>query len=130
MANLLLQDLIQEGPYHYRGIMKLTDIADTFRNYPFCEEVREKARIQRSQMEACGFIPEFTLTIRVNPDFLRTTDGGSVLLQCTEFELIDGRSKTAAAVGLESDLLGQETAFVQIFAVTREKMDALISNRP
>ena len=71
---LRLQQAIQENEYYFRGFVRMADLAELFREYPFEEETLEKAAIHRRSMERG--ISSFTVTLRAMPDTGRTTEGG------------------------------------------------------
>ena len=63
---LRLQQAIQENEYYFRGFVRMADLAELFREYPFEEETLEKAAIHRRSME--HGISSFTVTLRAMPD--------------------------------------------------------------
>ena len=47
MRNLVLYDVSQDSSYHYTGITTFENLAEIIGDYPFEEEVMEKAMIHK-----------------------------------------------------------------------------------
>ena len=50
MRNLVLYDVSQDSAYHYTGITTFENLAEITGDYPFEEEVMEKAMIHKQTM--------------------------------------------------------------------------------
>ena len=50
MRNLVLYDVSQDSAYHYTGITTFENLAEITGDYPFEEEVMEKAMIHQQTM--------------------------------------------------------------------------------
>ena len=58
MRNLVLYDVSQDSEYHYTGITTFENLAEITGDYPFEEEVMEKAMIHKQTMKekVCTFL--------------------------------------------------------------------------
>lgn len=88
---LRLQQAIQENEYYFRGFVRMADLAELFREYPFEEETLEKAAIHRRSME--HGISSFTVTLRAMPDTGRTTEGEDLFFEDAMWEIRDGKAE-------------------------------------
>lgn len=121
---LKLQDAVRKSEYHYKGTVKLTDLAEAFKGYHFSEEVLAKAAIHKGAM--MGGISPFHVTVRIDPGST-VDDMGEI---CFSYgELRDGKSKTAAACQMAKEELEGYEVQIDLFLVTKEKMDKLEANR-
>lgn len=124
---LKLQNVERKSEYHYRGMAKISDLAEAFREYQFSEEVLSKAEIHKVSMKE-GISP-FMVTVRIDCDSAECTNDEETVFQCTGFELRDGKSKVAAICQMAEDELEGYFAETDVFQVTKEKMDKLEANR-
>ena len=62
---LHLKEGIQIGSFHFVGMVELKELAQLLEEYPFEEEVLEKAAVHRRSMES-GIAP-FQVTLRLEP---------------------------------------------------------------
>ena len=122
---LRLQQAIQE--YYFRGFVRMADLAELFREYPFEEETLEKAAIHRRSME--HGISSFTVTLRAMPDTGRTTEGEDLFFEDAMWEIRDGKSRVAALSRMTEEELDGHEAEVKIFLLTKEKMENMEQNR-
>ena len=123
---LRLQQAIQENEYYFRGFVRMADLAELFREYPFEEETLEKAAIHRRSMERG--ISSFTVTLRAMPDTGRTTEGEDLFFADAMWEIRDGKSRVAALSRMTEEELDGHEAEVKIFLLTKEKMEIMEQN--
>lgn len=124
---LKLKSIERKSEYHYSGMAKLTDLAEAFRGYHFSEEILSKAKIHKASMND-GISP-FMVTVRIDSDSTGCTDDEETVFQCTGWELRDGKSKVAAICQMMDEELDGYAVQVEVFQVTKEKMDKLEANR-
>ena len=121
MRNLVLYDVSQDSAYHYTGITTFENLAEITGDYPFEEEVMEKAMIHKqTMMSHPNGISSFAVTLRISPDASILEEGESL-----HFSLRDGKSKCAAVSMLEPEYLENNWVKVQVFVLDEEKMDQL-----
>lgn len=123
---LHLQAGTQIGSFHFVGMLKLQELSLLLKDYPFGEEVLEKAAIHRRNMEQ-GITP-FEVTLRLDPDTVIEAGEDEIRFETGELELRDGKSKAAAVLSLEKK---KRTGAVKahIFLTTKEQMDKLEQNQ-
>lgn len=126
MKNLVLHDVSQDSAYRYTGITTFENLAEVTRDYPFEEDVMEKAAIHKqTMMSQQNGISSFVLTLRISPNAEILEDGESLHFTFDEFEIRDGRSKCAAVSMLEPEYLEDNWVRVQVFVLDQEKMNRL-----
>ena len=126
MKNLVLHDVSQDSAYRYTGITTFENLAEVTRDYPFEEDVMEKAAIHKqTMMSQQNGISSFTLTLRISPNAEILEDGESLHFIFDEFEIRDGRSKCAAVSMLDPEYLEDNWVRVQVFVLDQEKMNRL-----
>lgn len=126
MKNLVLHDVSQDSAYRYTGITTFENLAEVTGDYPFEEDVMEKAAIHKqTMMSQQNGISSFTLTLRISPNAEILEDGESLHFTFDEFEIRDGRSKCAAVSMLEPEYLEDNWVRVQVFVLDQEKMNRL-----
>lgn len=126
MRNLVLYDVSQDSSYRYTGIITFENLAEITGNYPFEEEVMEKAMIhKKTMMSHQNGIPSFAVTLRISPDASILEEGESLYFSFDEFEIRDGKSKCAAVSMLEPECLEDNWVKVQVFVLDEEKMNQL-----
>lgn len=126
MKNLVLHDVSQDSAYRYTGITTFENLAEVTRDYPFEEDVMEKAAIHKqTMMSQQNGISSFTLTLRISPNAEILEDGESLHFTFDEFEIRDGRSKCAAVSMLDPEYLEDNWVRVQVFVLDQEKMNRL-----
>ena len=126
MRNLVLHDVSQDSAYRYTGITTFENLAEVTRDYPFEEDVMEKAAIHKqTMMSQQNGISSFTLTLRISPNAEILEDGESLNFTFDEFEIRDGRSKCAAVSMLDPEYLEDNWVRVQVFVLDQEKMNRL-----
>ncbi len=77
MRNLVLYDVSQDSAYHYTGITTFENLAEIIGDYPFEEEVMEKAMIHKQTMVSHpNGISSFAMTLRISPDASILEEGG------------------------------------------------------
>lgn len=123
---LHLQAGTQIGSYHFVGMLKLQELSLLLKDYPFGEEVREKAAIHRRNMEQ-GIAP-FEVTLRLDPGTAFEVGEDEIRFEAGELEIRDGKSKAAAVLSLEEE---KRTGAIRahIFLTTKEQMDKLEQNQ-
>lgn len=124
---LRLQQAIQENEYYFRGFVRMADLAELFREYPFEEETLEKAAIHRRSME--HGISSFTVTLRAMPDTAGRQRGKTCFLKMPCGSIRDGKSRVAALSRMTEEELDGHEAEVKIFLLTKEKMENMEQNR-
>lgn len=124
---LVLQEADRQSEYHYRGMIKLKDLADAFKDYHFSEEVLQKAEIQKTNIAERAV--SFLVTVRLDPDSTVDEEGETVIFHSSSCDLRDGKSKAAAVCLMEQELIGDAAVPIEVFAVSKEKMDKLEGNR-
>lgn len=126
MKNLVLHDVSQDSAYRYTGITTFENLVEVTGDYPFEEDVIEKAAIHKqTMMSQQNGISSFTLTLRISPNAEILEDGESLHFTFDEFEIRDGRSKCAAVSMLEPEYLEDNWVRVQVFVLDQEKMNRL-----
>lgn len=126
MKNLVLHDVSQDSAYRYTGITTFENLAEVTGDYPFEEDVMEKAAIHKqTMMSQQNGISSFVLTLRISPNAEILEDGESLHFTFDEFEIRDGRSKCAAVSMLEPEYLEDNWVRVQVFVLDQEKMNRL-----
>ena len=126
MKNLVLHDVSQDSAYRYTGITTFENLAEVTGDYPFEEDVMEKAVIHKqTMMGQQNGISSFTLTLRISPNAEILEDGESLHFIFDEFEIRDGRSKCAAVSMLDPEYLEDNWVRVQVFVLDQEKMNRL-----
>ena len=126
MKNLVLHDVSQDSAYRYTGITTFENLAEVTRDYPFEEDVMEKAAIHKqTMMSQQNGISSFSVTLRISPDAEILEDGESLHFTFDEFEIRDGRSKCAAVSMLDPEYLEDNWVRVQVFVLDQEKMNRL-----
>lgn len=126
MRNLVLHDVSQDSAYRYTGITTFENLAEVTGDYPFEEDVMEKAAIHKqTMMSQQNGISSFTLTLRISPNAEILEDGESLHFTFDEFEIRDGRSKCAAVSMLDPEYLEDNWVRVQVFVLDQEKMNRL-----
>ncbi len=126
MKNLVLHDVSQDSAYRYTGITTFENLAEVTRDYPFEEDVMEKAAIHKqTMMSQQNGISSFVLTLRISPNAEILEDGESLHFTFDEFEIRDGRSKCAAVSMLDPEYLEDNWVRVQVFVLDQEKMNRL-----
>lgn len=126
MKNLVLHDVSQDSAYRYTGITTFENLAEVTRDYPFEEDVMEKAAIHKqTMMSQQNGISSFVLTLRISPNAEILEGGESLHFTFDEFEIRDGRSKCAAVSMLDPEYLEDNWVRVQVFVLDQEKMNRL-----
>lgn len=126
MKNLVLHDVSQDSAYRYTGITTFENLAEVTGDYPFEEDVVEKAAIHKqTMMSQQNGISSFALILRISPNAEILEDGESLHFTFDEFEIRDGRSKCAAVSMLEPEYLEDNWVRVQVFVLDQEKMNRL-----
>lgn len=126
MKNLVLHDVSQDSAYRYTGITTFENLAEVTGDYPFEEDVMEKAAIHKqTMMSQQNGISSFALTLRISPNAEILEDGESLHFTFDEFEIRDGRSKCAAVSMLDPEYLEDNWVRVQVFVLDQEKMNRL-----
>lgn len=126
MKNLVLHDVSQDSAYRYTGITTFENLVEVTGDYPFEEDVIEKAAIHKqTMMSQQNGISSFVLTLRISPNAEILEDGESLHFTFDEFEIRDGRSKCAAVSMLEPEYLEDNWVRVQVFVLDQEKMNRL-----
>lgn len=126
MKNLVLHDVSQDSAYRYTGITTFENLVEVTGDYPFEEDVIEKAAIHKqTMMSQQNGISSFSVTLRISPDAEILEDGESLHFTFDEFEIRDGRSKCAAVSMLEPEYLEDNWVRVQVFVLDQEKMNRL-----
>ena len=126
MKNLVLHDVSQDSAYRYTGITTFENLAEVTGDYPFEEDVIEKAAIHKqTMMSQQNGISSFSVTLRISPDAEILEDGESLHFTFDEFEIRDGRSKCAAVSMLDPEYLEDNWVRVQVFVLDQEKMNRL-----
>lgn len=126
MKNLVLHDVSQDSAYRYTGITTFENLAEVTGDYPFEEDVMEKAAIHKqTMMSQQNGISSFGVTLRISPNAEILEDGESLHFTFDEFEIRDGRSKCAAVSMLEPEYLEDNWVKVQVFVLDQEKMNRL-----
>ena len=126
MKNLVLHDVSQDSAYRYTGITTFENLAEVTGDYPFEEDVMEKAAIHKqTMMSQQNGISSFGVTLRISPNAEILEDGESLHFTFDEFEIRDGRSKCAAVSMLDPEYLEDNWVRVQVFVLDQEKMNRL-----
>lgn len=126
MKNLVLHDVSQDSAYRYTGITTFENLAEVTGDYPFEEDVMEKAAIHKqTMMSQQNGISSFALTLRISPNAEILEDRESLHFTFDEFEIRDGRSKCAAVSMLDPEYLEDNWVRVQVFVLDQEKMNRL-----
>ena len=130
MRNLVLYDVSQDSAYHYTGITTFENLAEITGDYPFEEEVMEKAMIHKQTMMSH---PNGISSFAVTSAHAKSMGGSQVFLEegeslhfsFDELEIRDGKSKCAAVSMLEPEYLEDNWVKVQVFVLDEEKMNRL-----
>lgn len=126
MKNLVLHDVSQDSAYRYTGITTFENLAEVTGDYPFEEDVMEKAAIHKqTMMSQQNGISSFVLTLRISPNAETLEDGESLHFTFDEFEIRDGRSKCAVVSMLDPEYLEDNWVRVQVFVLDQEKTNRL-----
>ena len=126
MKNLVLHDVSQDSAYRYTGITTFENLVEVTGDYPFEEDVIEKAAIHKqTMMSQQNGISSFALILRISPNAEILEDGKSLHFTFDEFEIRDGRSKCAAVSMLDPEYLEDNWVRVQVFVLDQEKMNRL-----
>lgn len=131
MRELKVFEISQASAYRYTGITTFENLAEVTGDYPYSEEVLEKAEIQKENMVSQGVasggydIPAFSVTLRISPDAAITEEEDGLLFRFEDYDIRDGRSKCAAVGMLEPEWLGDNCVKVDLFVLSEEKMGAL-----
>lgn len=124
---LKLIEAIQKSETHFRGYVDLPELARLLKDYPFEDEVLQKARIYKKYME--NGIINFKVTVRLEPDTDISEDGDDRVFRFSQCEIRDGKSRAAALCMLPEDILEDKETEAEIFLATKEKMDKLEQNK-
>lgn len=124
---LKLIEAIQKSETHFRGYVDLLELARLLKDYPFEDEVLQKARIYKKYMENGVF--NFKVTVRLEPDTDISEIGYERIFRFSQFEIRDGKSRAAALCMLPADILEDKETEAEIFLATKEKMDKLEQNK-
>lgn len=120
MKQLKLFEVQQECAYQYKGITSFLNLLEVIGDYPFDEEVMEKAEIQKENMGS-----PFTATLRISPNAEVMEIEGETVFSFENYEICDGRSKCAAIGLLEPEDLEDSLVKLHIFVLEKEKMELL-----
>lgn len=120
MKQLKMFEVQQESAYRYTGITSFMNLLEVTGDYPFDEEVMEKAEIQKENMSS-----PFSVTLRINPDAVITENEEGIVFSFEDYDVRDGRSKCAAIRLLDPECLEDNIVKLHIFALDKEKMDLL-----
>ena len=120
MKELKVFETQQEGTFRYTGITSFENLLEVTGDYPFDEEVMEKAEIHKRNMSA-----PFSVTLRISPDAVIKENEGETTFSFADYDIRDGRSKCAAIGLLEPECLEDNLVKVHIFVLEKEKMDLL-----
>lgn len=124
---LKLIEAIQKSETHFRGYVDLPELARLLKDYPFEDEVLQKARIYKKYMENGVF--NFKVIVRLEPDTDISEIGYERIFRFSQFEIRDGKSRAAALCMLPEDILEDKETEAEIFLATKEKMDKLEQNK-
>lgn len=133
MKQLILNQAVQESDYSYMGFTSFHDLAGVVKEYPFHEEVMEKAEIHKINMQRqagdCFSVPAFSVTLRLEPDSMVQQTGDQILFSIRDYDIRDGKSKAAVLTLLEPEWLAQAQNIVKvhIFILSEDKMAVLQS---
>lgn len=131
MRELKVFEINQASAYRYTGITTFENLAEVTGDYPYSEEVREKAEIQKENMVSRGIaagsydVPAFSVTLRISPDAVVAEEEDGLRFRFEDYDIRDGRSKCAAVSMLEPEWLEDNCVKVDIFVLSEEKMGAL-----
>ena len=131
MRELKLFEVSQVSAYRYTGITTFENLAEVTGEYPYEEEVLEKAEIQKENMMSQGItaggfsVPAFSVTLRISPDAAIAKEEDGLLFRFEDYDIRDGRSKCAAVSLLEPEWLEDNCVKLDVFVVSEEKMGAL-----
>lgn len=120
MKELNVFEIQQESTCHYTGITSFENLLELTGDYPFDEEVMEKAEIHKQNMNA-----PFSVTLRLSPDAVITENEEVITFSFEDYDIRDGRSKCAAIRLLEAECLEDNLVKLHIFLLEKEKMDLL-----
>lgn len=120
MKELKLFEMQQESTFRYTGITSFENLLEVTGDYPFDEEVMEKAQVHKRNMS----VP-FSVTLRISPDAVIKENEGETTFSFNEYDIRDGRSKCAAVSLLEPEYLEDHLVKIHIFMLEKEKMDLL-----
>lgn len=120
MKQLKLFEVQQESAYRYTGITSFMNLLELTGDYPFDEEVLEKAEIQKENMGS-----PFSVTLRMEPEAAITENEEGTVFSFEDYDIRDGRSKCAAIRLLEPEYLEDALVKVHIFVLTKDKMELL-----
>lgn len=120
MKELKVFEIQQESAYRYTCITSFENLLEVTGDYPFDEEVMEKAEIQKANISA-----PFSVTLRISPDAVVQENEEGAVFSFEDYDIRDGRSK-CAAIGLqETEGLEDHIVKLHIFMLEKEKMDLL-----
>lgn len=119
MKQLKLFEVQQESAYRYTGITSFMNLLELTGDYPFDEEVLEKAEIQKENMGT------FAVTLRIDPEAQVNEEEDGIVFEFDDFDIRDGRSKCAALRLLEPECLDDNIVKLNIFVLSKDKMDLL-----
>lgn len=134
MKTLHVLNPVQESTIHYTGLIDFMEIKKAFTISIFTEDVIEKSLIHKANMvQACEEgrpIVPFIMTLRIDSkECIISKVGDRVIINFEEYEIRDGKSKIAALLQLEPELLENNQLVAHIFVVEKDKMDRLESNQ-
>lgn len=120
MNELKVFEMQQESAYRYTCITSYENLLELTGDYPFEEEVLEKAEFHKAHMNT-----PFSVTLRLSPDAARKESDEGIVLTFADYDIRDGRSKCAALRLLEPEGLEDCVVKLDIFLLEKEKMDLL-----
>lgn len=120
MKKLKIFEIRQESTYRYTGITSFKNLLEVTADYPFDEEVMEKAEIHKRNMSA-----PFSVTLRLEPETVLTEHEDGAEFSFETYDIRDGRSKCAAIGLLEPEDMEENLVKLDIFLLDKEKMDML-----
>lgn len=118
MKELKVFEIQQESAYRYTCITSFENLLEVTGDYPFDEEMMEKAKIHKANMN----IP-FSVTLRISPDAMVAENEEGAVFSFEDYDIRDGRSKCAAIGLLEPECLEDNFVKLHIFMLEKEKMD-------
>lgn len=120
MKELKVFEIQQESAYRYTCITSFENLLELTGDYPFDEEVMEKAEFHKANMSA-----PFSVTLRISPDAAVKEYEEGVVFTFEDYDIRDGRSKCAALRLLEPECLEDNVVKLDVFMLEKEKMDLL-----
>lgn len=121
MKELKVFEIQQQSTCHYTGITSFENLLEVTGDYPFDEEVMEKAEIHKENMSDM-----FSVTLRLSPDAVIAENEGETTFSFEDYDIRDGRSKCAAIGLLDVEDLQDNLVKLHIFVLNKEKMDAMM----